>query len=488
MIQKTKIAILISGRGSNMRALIEACEDPDFPAEVVLVLSNKIDAAGLEFAKLKKIPAVFINYKRFSCREDFDKKMAEEIEKSGAEIICLAGFMRLLSPWFVNYFFNRLINIHPSLLPKFKGIDAVGDAIKAGVSKSGCTVHFVREEMDSGPIIKQAEVDVLINDTKETLAARILNAEHRIYPLALKEILKTLNPKLPMSTSLSHLPELKQNELASIASIIRQNCDDVEKIILFGSYARGNYKEEKDLKPDNKSGHVSDYDILVVTEKQETALNSGLWRRISDEFKKLNLSASPRILTHDIEVLNVKLADAQYFYSEIKRQGVVLYDTNRFELAQPRELTAKEQQRRAQEYFDEWFKGAKTFFKIYKFCLKEEDLKRAAFSLHQSAEHAYKCVLLVFSNYTPKEHFLAFLGAKANRYCALLQKIFAKIREEDEYRFRLLEYAYIGGRYDPNYRPTREDLEVLAVEVNKLLKLTKEVCEERIERFCPKPD
>ena len=200
MIKKTKIAILISGRGSNMQAIAEACQNSDFPAQVVLVLSNKSDAQGLQFAKSLGIKTAIIEHKNFSkekfpqksaaeLREDFDKRMAAEIEKSGAEIICLAGFMRLLSPWFVNHFFNRIINIHPSLLPEFKGADAVSDAIKASAKKSGCTVHFVREEMDSGPIIKQAEVEIFPSDTKEILAARILKEEHRIYPEALKEIL-----------------------------------------------------------------------------------------------------------------------------------------------------------------------------------------------------------------------------------------------------------------------------------------------------------
>ncbi len=186
---KTKIAILISGRGSNMRSIVQACEDPNFPAEVVLVLSNKIDAEGLKFAAEKKIKTAFVNHREFSSREDFDKKVSEEIAKSGAQFVCLAGFMRLLSPWFVERWFDKLINIHPSLLPEFKGADAVGDAIKAGAKKSGCTVHFVREEMDSGPIIMQAEVEVLATDTKETLAAKILKEEHRIYPESLKKIL-----------------------------------------------------------------------------------------------------------------------------------------------------------------------------------------------------------------------------------------------------------------------------------------------------------
>jgi phosphoribosylglycinamide formyltransferase-1 len=189
---KTKVAILISGRGSNMQALIAQCEKKDFPAEVVLVLSNKKDAVGLEFAREKKISTAVLNHKEFSSREDFDKKMSEEIEKSGAEIICLAGFMRLLSPWFVNRWFDKLINIHPSLLPDFKGADAVGDALKAGAKKSGCTVHFVREEMDSGPIILQAVVPVLPTDDKEILAARILTEEHKIYPEALKILCQSI--------------------------------------------------------------------------------------------------------------------------------------------------------------------------------------------------------------------------------------------------------------------------------------------------------
>jgi len=193
-MKKTKIAILISGRGSNMQALVNACEDKNFPAEVVLVLSNKAEAEGLKFAQEKGIKTAFVNHKDFSItnnpREEFDKKVSEEIEKSGAEFICLAGFMRLLSPWFVQRWFDKLINIHPSLLPEFKGADAVGDAIKAGAKKSGCTVHFVREEMDSGPIIIQAAVEVLPSDTKETLAAKILKEEHRIYPQALRKILE----------------------------------------------------------------------------------------------------------------------------------------------------------------------------------------------------------------------------------------------------------------------------------------------------------
>lgn len=189
---KTKVAVLISGRGSNMQAIVQACAAKDFPAEVALVLANKIDAEGLKFAQSQGIKTAFVNHREFSSREEFDKKVSSEIEKSGAEIVCLAGFMRLLSPWFVERWFDRLINIHPSLLPEFKGADAVGDAIKAGAKKSGCTVHFVREEMDSGPIILQAAVEVSPSDTKEILAAKILKEEHKIYPEAVKILCQKL--------------------------------------------------------------------------------------------------------------------------------------------------------------------------------------------------------------------------------------------------------------------------------------------------------
>lgn len=191
-----------------MQALVKACDSAEFPAEVVLVLSNKSDAEGLKFAEGKGIKTAVVNHKDFisaqeskeKSRENFDKRVSEEVEKSGAEIICLAGFMRLLSPWFVQRWFDRLINIHPSLLPEFKGADAVGDAIKAGAKKSGCTVHFVSEEMDSGPIIKQAQVQVSEDDTKETLAAKILKKEHEIYPQALQEVCEKIQncPKLQL--------------------------------------------------------------------------------------------------------------------------------------------------------------------------------------------------------------------------------------------------------------------------------------------------
>jgi HEPN domain-containing protein/predicted nucleotidyltransferase len=286
-----------------------------------------------------------------------------------------------------------------------------------------------------------------------------------------------------MTSSLSHLPDSKQQELTKIASVIREFCDDVEMIILFGSYARGSFKEAKDIDPRAKTGHVSDYDILVVTGRRDTALDTSFWNKISAEFKKLDFSAQARVLTHDIEELNIKLAEAQYFFSDIKREGIFLFDSGRFELAEERNLTNQEKRRIAQDHFDHWFSRSKNFYAAYNLMLGMNQLPDAAFHLHQAAESSYKAILLVFSGYMPKEHFLEFLGDLSEKYTSLMQNIFARIDKEDEHRFKLLEYAYIGGRYDPHYRISKEDLEILEAQVVKLIELTKQACEEKIARF-----
>lgn len=183
---RLKVGILISGRGSNMRALIESCADPAFPAEIVLVLSNRADAAGLAAAQAAGIPAKVVPHRDFPDRESFEKALDRALAEAGAELVCNAGFMRLFTPWFVRRWRDRQINIHPSLLPAFPGLHTHERALAAGVRFTGCTVHFVREVMDEGPIIAQAVVPVLPGDDADLLAARVLRAEHRLYPLALR--------------------------------------------------------------------------------------------------------------------------------------------------------------------------------------------------------------------------------------------------------------------------------------------------------------
>ena len=183
--KKRKIAVLISGRGSNMASLISACKAPDYPAEIAIVISNRPDAGGIEVAKMAGIDSLIVDHRNYQNREGFEAELSGKIEQSGSEIICMAGFMRLMTANFVNHWHDRLINIHPSLLPSFKGLDTHQRALAAGVRIAGCSVHYVRAEMDSGPIIAQAAVPVMGNDTVDTLAARVLRAEHILYPQAL---------------------------------------------------------------------------------------------------------------------------------------------------------------------------------------------------------------------------------------------------------------------------------------------------------------
>ncbi|GGE43155.1 phosphoribosylglycinamide formyltransferase [Agaricicola taiwanensis] len=182
---KRKVGILISGRGSNMSALIEAAKQPDYPAEIALVLSNRPEAAGLRHATDAGIATGVISHRDFADKRSFEEAMDERLREAGIDLICLAGFMRLLSPWFVDAWRDRTLNIHPSLLPSFKGLDTHARALAAGVRVHGCTVHIVRAEMDDGPIVAQAAVPVSSQDTAESLAARVLGAEHRLYPHAL---------------------------------------------------------------------------------------------------------------------------------------------------------------------------------------------------------------------------------------------------------------------------------------------------------------
>lgn len=183
-----KIAVLISGRGSNLQSLINACATPDYPAEIACVISNKADAKGLEFARAAGLPAIVIAHRGFASREAFEAAVDSTLEKHQVQLVCLAGFMRLLTSSFTERWRDRLINIHPSLLPAFPGVDTHQKVIDYGSKITGCTVHFVRSEMDHGPIIIQAAVPVLAEDTEETLAARVLKAEHAAYPAAVKLI------------------------------------------------------------------------------------------------------------------------------------------------------------------------------------------------------------------------------------------------------------------------------------------------------------
>jgi len=225
-----------------------------------------------------------------------------------------------------------------------------------------------------------------------------------------------------MKKSLKHLPQNKQDELQKIVAAIQKSCKDVEKIILFGSYARGDYKEAKDLKEGRRTGHISDYDVLVVTEKKKSTDKFASWNRT----EKLKLTAPVRVIAHDIESLNINLAEGQYFFTDIKKEGITLFDSKKYKLANKRKLKPKEKQRIARDHFNEWFKSATNFFDAFELMMSNKQYKNAAFQLHQVAESCYKTILLVFTNYNPNEHFLWLLGQRTGKYHSELKSIFPK--------------------------------------------------------------
>jgi phosphoribosylglycinamide formyltransferase 1 len=205
---RRRTAVFISGRGSNMASLLAAAEDPGFPAEIALVFSNQTDAAGLDYARFHGVEALAIDHRPFrSDRAAHEAAIQAELERRGIELVCLAGYMRVLTPFFVGRWAGRMLNIHPSLLPAYPGLHTHARALAAGARLHGCTVHLVSEVVDDGPILAQAAVPVLPGDTEESLAARVLAQEHRIYPAALCAfVLGTATPAPADAALLNPLP------------------------------------------------------------------------------------------------------------------------------------------------------------------------------------------------------------------------------------------------------------------------------------------
>lgn len=197
MVRK-RVAILISGRGSNMRALIEAARNPDYPAEIICVVSNRPDAVGLDFAKAANIATEVVDHKQYSSRETFDAALHQVLDSHNVELVCCAGFMRVMTPAILNHWRGRMLNIHPSLLPAYKGTHTHERALADGAKTHGASVHFVTPELDSGPVIAQAAVPVLPGDSADTLAARVLEVEH---PLYVKALALVASGQIHMSTS-----------------------------------------------------------------------------------------------------------------------------------------------------------------------------------------------------------------------------------------------------------------------------------------------
>jgi HEPN domain-containing protein len=288
-----------------------------------------------------------------------------------------------------------------------------------------------------------------------------------------------------MKKSLAHLPKQKQTELMLITEKIGEIVPQAEMLFLFGSYARGDWVDGPHVQGRGRLTirKRSDYDIFVVTRFSFTAKDTALWDKVKAELAKMDLSTLVRIIPREIDFVNYKLQQGQYFFTEICEQGIILYDSGEVELSDRKQLNPTEEKEIAQDTLDEIFEKAKDFYIAYEALFKKQKYITAAFQLHQATEHAYKTVLLIFGGECPQEHHLDVLGYSAADYCPELAGLIPRESESQKELFELLDYAYIGARYDREYKITKEQLEQLAPCVQKLHEVTERICKEKIESF-----
>ncbi len=286
---------------------------------------------------------------------------------------------------------------------------------------------------------------------------------------------------IKMKTSLDYLPENKRNDLLTTVRLIREEFE-VDMIILFGSYARDEWVEE--LGEDEfYYKYQSDFDILVVAAKKY-ANKHGKWDRLKANISRASNMPTPvTFIHHNIGFLNGRLSKGHYFFTDIVKEGILLYDSKKVELAEPRELTPEEYKDKAAKYFDHWYNSANDFFEQYEFALTKNKYKIAAFLLHQATERYYSALLLVLTDYRPKSHDIERLGNLAAAQDTELLHVFPKGTKDERNRFELLRKAYIEARYDEDFAITREELEWLAERVNILQKLTEKICKTKIASF-----
>lgn len=287
-----------------------------------------------------------------------------------------------------------------------------------------------------------------------------------------------------MKTSLSHLPQHKQDELDAIKRIICENEKHIEIILLFGSYARGNWVEDEYIEEGVTYGYKSDYDLLLIFDKVEIpnqiAIKSKLEKLIRNSGEVDTLT---RMIVHDIHYLNHKLTIGSYFFVDVVKEGIILYNSGNFTLAESKELSQEERKKYAQEDFEDGMERANEFFIDFRNALERESYNNAALYLHQVTERYYHTISLVFTRYKPKLHDIEELERQVcsldTRFC----KVFPRNTHEEIHRFDLLKKSYIEARYSKKFKITKEELEYLAEKVQKLKKLTYEICKEKIENF-----
>jgi len=287
-----------------------------------------------------------------------------------------------------------------------------------------------------------------------------------------------------MKKSLAHLPKHKRDELKLITEKICEVAKEAEMIILFGSYARDDWVD-KDLTFDghNTYEYSSDFDILIVVSTNKIANYTKHWYSVKKKIRDLPLRTRATIIVNDIHYINRCLKRSQYFFTDIKKEGILLYDSKHFKLERRRKLNLGERGEIAQKDFKQWFKSAKDFYSMYEDALKKRKYKIAAFLLHQATESLYGALMLVFSNYKPKNHDLEELKHITGSYDHQLLGVFPNATDEQKRCFDLLNEAYVKARYDPDYKITKQQLEYLAGRVRKLQRLTKKICKEKIDSF-----
>ena len=286
-----------------------------------------------------------------------------------------------------------------------------------------------------------------------------------------------------MKRSLAHLPAHKKEELKLITSIIRETAP-VEMIILFGSHARGDWVEDVYVEDDILYEYRSDFDILVIPEDKKTANKVGLWDKVNRDILKQRIARTwVCLIVHDIKDVNKRIERGNYFFTDIKKEGVILYDSRKYKLARHKKLNPQQRQQRAKENFKKWFRSARSFLSNYEHSCTIPDYRVAAFQLHQAAERLYHTLLLVFTGYKPKLHDLEKLGHQVSGFDKELLKIFPRATEEEKRLFELLKKAYVEARYNDEYRITKKELQYLAKRVRKLQSLTRKLCKQKIESF-----
>lgn len=283
-----------------------------------------------------------------------------------------------------------------------------------------------------------------------------------------------------MKTSLAHLPADKQAELKAVGDVITRNFPEVQMIILYGSFARGNWVEDTYKKDGTTYTYQSDYDILVLLEDNAQADDVNLTFNINETVKQLGLNTPASLIFHGLDYVNKQISNGSWFFCEIRNEGILLYNSTKYNIANERKLNPAEIKVNALRDFKNYFESANRFFETFQFNLHKSYFNEAAFLLHQATERYYNTILLVFTGYKPKSHDIELLGKKACGLDSRFKAVFPMNTEEQKHRFTLLKKAYIDARYDMQYKITREELEYLSVCVKVLRELTEKICNERI--------